>query len=69
MQGMHKVDYDDGDEELLDLNTQTWHLLSENPDHGDANALQLYDNGGLGQLHSAAEALANGAQQLEVNFP
>lgn len=50
---MHRIAYDDGDEELLDLDAQTWHLISENEDD------DMLDDGGLDQLHSAAEALAH----------
>ena len=50
---MHRVEYDDGDEEMLDLDAQTWHVI---PEHEDD---ELVDDGGLDQLHSAAEALAH----------
>ncbi len=52
MQGLHSIDYDDGDQEELDLNQHTWHLMS------DLDSEELVDDGGLDQLHSAAEALA-----------
>ena len=53
MQGLHKIKYDDGDTEMLDLDGHTWHLIPEREDE------ELIDDGALDQLHSAAEALAN----------
>lgn len=53
LQGNHRIDYDDGDDEMLELDAHTWHII---PEHEDED---LIDDGGLDQLQSAAEALAN----------
>lgn len=64
VQGLHRIEYDDGDEEMLDLSTQTWHLL---PDmKPGSEGLEMFDNGGLGRLHSAAQALALGNTSSRV---
>ena len=45
LQGEHTIEYDDGDEEQLDLKGQDWHLIShpgddEPEDDGDATILE-----------------------------
>lgn len=62
-QGMHRIDYDDGDDEMLDLEAQTWRLISPHDDE------DLIDDGGLDQLHSAAKALGDVGLRLLLSLP